>query len=238
VIIDGYGPVGQVLANLLGRAGHCVAVIERYSAFYAMPRTVHFDHEVARIFQSLGLRPDESSAIEPYDAMYAWRKADRKNLQLVDWTGVGPTGWHTSNFFTQPLLEPQLDQPARAHPTVSVQRGWEMVAVEDEPDQPLTVVVEGTDGFIRNGERRTLTARYVIGADGANWTTTALAGDISRAHRRPDSRTRAPVVMPGAGGSSLHPRQRQRDAVMVRATLHRSPTRQHDGTWPSGQVVR
>jgi 2-polyprenyl-6-methoxyphenol hydroxylase-like FAD-dependent oxidoreductase len=72
--------------------------------------------------------------------------ADRKNLMLVDWTGVGPTGWHTSNFFVQPLLEPQLDQLARAQPTVSVQRGWEVVAVEDEPDQPLTVVVEGTDG--------------------------------------------------------------------------------------------
>ena len=168
VIINGYGPVGQVLATLLGRAGHRVAVIERYPAFYPMPRAVHFDHEVARIFQNVGLRPDQSSAIEPYDAMYAWRNADRKDLQLVDWTGVGPTGWHTSNFFVQPLLEPQLDQLARAQPTVSVQRGWEVVAVEDEPDQPLTVVVEETDGFTRDGRRRTLTARYVVGADGAN----------------------------------------------------------------------
>ncbi len=168
VIINGYGPVGQVLANLLGRAGHRVAVIERYPAFYPMPRAVHFDHEVARIFQNIGLRPDQSSAIEPYDALYAWRNAERKNLQLVDWTGVGPTGWHTANFFVQPLLEPQLDQLARRYPTVSVQRGWETVAVEDQPDQPLTVVVEGTDGFTRTGRRRTLTARYAIGADGAN----------------------------------------------------------------------
>ena len=168
VIINGYGPVGQMLANLLGRAGHRVAAIERHLAFYPMPRAVHFDHEVARIFQNIGLRPDESSAIEPYDAMYAWRNADRKNLQLVDWRGIGPNGWHTSNFFSQPLLEPQLDELARQYPNVSVQRGWELVAVEDEPDQPLTVVVEGTDGFTRTGQRRTLTARYVIGADGAN----------------------------------------------------------------------
>jgi 2-polyprenyl-6-methoxyphenol hydroxylase-like FAD-dependent oxidoreductase len=168
VVIVGYGPVGQVLATLLGRAGHRVAAIERYPTFYPMPRAVHFDHEVARIFQNIGLRPDHSTAIEPYDAMYAWRNADRENLQLVDWTGVGPTGWHTSNFFVQPLLEPQLDQLARTQPTVSVQRGWEVVAVEDEPGEPLTVVVEQTDGFIRSGQRRTLTARYVIGADGAN----------------------------------------------------------------------
>ena len=168
VVIAGYGPVGQVLAALLGRAGHRVAAIERFPAFYPMPRAVHFDHEVARIFQNIGLRPDQSTAIEPYDAMYAWRNADRENLQLVDWSGVGPTGWHTSNFFVQPLLEPQLDQLVRAQPTVSVQRGWEVVAVEDEPDEPLTVVVEQTDGFTRTGHRRALTARYVIGADGAN----------------------------------------------------------------------
>jgi 2-polyprenyl-6-methoxyphenol hydroxylase-like FAD-dependent oxidoreductase len=168
VVIAGYGPVGQVLATLLGRAGHRVAAIERHPTFYPMPRAVHFDHEVARIFQTLGLRPDESSAVEPYDDMYAWRNADRENLQLVDWSGVGPTGWNTSNFFVQPLLEPQLDQLVQDQPTVSVQRGWEVVAIQDEPEAPLTVVVEQTDGFTRTGERRTLTARYVIGADGAN----------------------------------------------------------------------
>ena len=105
--------------------------------------------------------------------MYAWRNADRKNPQLVDWTGIGPNGWHTSNFFSQPLLEPELDGLARQYPNASVQRGWELVAVEDEPDQPPTVVVEGRDGFTRTGQRRTLTARYVIGADGATASSAA-----------------------------------------------------------------
>ena len=173
VIINGYGQVGQMLANLLGRAGHRVAAIERHLAFYPMPRAVHIDHEVARLFQKIGLRPDGSSDIEPYDAMYAWRNADRKNPQLVDWTGIGPNGWHTSNFFSQPLLEPELDGLARQYPNASVQRGWELVAVEDEPDQPPTVVVEGRDGFTRTGQRRTLTARYVIGADGATASSAA-----------------------------------------------------------------
>ncbi|MEP6560812.1 MAG: FAD-dependent monooxygenase, partial [Nakamurella sp.] len=49
VAIVGYGPVGQTLATLLGRAGHTVAVIEKWPTFYPMPRAVHFDHEVARI---------------------------------------------------------------------------------------------------------------------------------------------------------------------------------------------
>ena len=171
VAIVGYGPVGQTLATLLGRAGHRVAVIEKWPTFYPMPRAVHFDHEVARILQNIGLRPDQSTAIEPYDAMYAWRNAKREDLMLLDWTGVGPTGWHTANFFAQPLFEPQLDQLARNQPTVSIQRGWEVVAVEeggDTSDSTVTLVLEGSDGLRRNGDRRELGASYVVGADGAN----------------------------------------------------------------------
>ncbi|WP_219414236.1 bifunctional 3-(3-hydroxy-phenyl)propionate/3-hydroxycinnamic acid hydroxylase MhpA [Pseudonocardia nigra] len=176
VAVVGYGPVGQLLATLLGRAGHRVAVLERWPTFYPMPRAAHFDHEVARILQNIGLRPDQSTAIEPYDALYAWRNADREDLLLVDWSGVKPTGWHTSYFFSQPLLEPQLDALARQQPTVSVQRGWEVVAVEDEPGEPVVLVVEATDGVQRTGEQRTLTTRYVVGADGANSFVRSVIG--------------------------------------------------------------
>ena len=167
VIVVGYGPVGQLLSLLLGRAGHRVAVLERWPGFYPMPRAVHFDHEVARIFQHIGLRPDQSPACEPYNDVYAWRNAERKTLLNVDWSGVGPTGWHTSNFFTQPLLEPELDALARAQETVDVQRGWEALTIEDTGTH-ATVVAGQTAGGEATGMRRTLTACYVIGADGAN----------------------------------------------------------------------
>lgn len=167
VVVVGYGPVGQLLALLLGRAGHHVAVLERWPNFYPMPRAVHFDHEVARIFQGVGLRPDASPAIEPYDDLYAWRNAERKTLLNVDWSGVGPTGWHTSNFFTQPLLEPEIDALVQAQPTVSVQRGWQAVAIEEDAEDHVTIVADRTGGEAGTGRRR-LTARYVVGADGAN----------------------------------------------------------------------
>lgn len=167
VVVIGYGPVGQLLALLLGRAGHRVAVLERWPSVYAMPRAVHFDHEVARIFQQVGLRADSNPAVEPYDDMYAWRNADRQTLLEVDWSGVGPTGWHTANFFTQPKLETELDALVQAQPTVSVQRGWEAVAVTEDSRDHVTVVASRTAGEQDTGERRTLTARYVIGADGA-----------------------------------------------------------------------
>jgi 2-polyprenyl-6-methoxyphenol hydroxylase-like FAD-dependent oxidoreductase len=50
VAIVGYGPVGQTVATLLGRAGHRVGVFERFGRLYDLPRAVHFDHEVMRIW--------------------------------------------------------------------------------------------------------------------------------------------------------------------------------------------
>ena len=38
VVIVGYGPVGQALAALLGRAGHRVVVFERFQEIYRLPR--------------------------------------------------------------------------------------------------------------------------------------------------------------------------------------------------------
>ena len=54
VAIVGLGPVGATLANLLGQAGISTLVLEREAAAYHLPRAVHFDDEVMRIFQAIG----------------------------------------------------------------------------------------------------------------------------------------------------------------------------------------
>lgn len=53
VAIVGFGPVGQMLALLLGRAGHDVIALERWPGSYDLPRAVHFDHEIGRVFQAV-----------------------------------------------------------------------------------------------------------------------------------------------------------------------------------------
>ncbi len=50
VIIVGYGPVGQMMAILLGQKGYHVGVFERWPNLYPRPRAVHYDDEIARIF--------------------------------------------------------------------------------------------------------------------------------------------------------------------------------------------
>lgn len=55
VAIIGYGPTGAMMAYLLGKQGISTLVIEPNVSVYQIPRAVHYDGEVMRIFQSQGL---------------------------------------------------------------------------------------------------------------------------------------------------------------------------------------
>src|SRR5271167_3006527 len=74
VAVVGYGPVGQMLAILLGQRGWKVGVFEKRPAPYPMPRAVHFDHEIGRIFQAAGIAKDLAGRTEPAP-IYEWRNA-------------------------------------------------------------------------------------------------------------------------------------------------------------------
>ena len=67
VAIVGLGPTGAVLANLLGLCGLRVVVLERERTIHDLPRTVHFDGEVMRIFQTVGVA-DRVAAVSRVNA--------------------------------------------------------------------------------------------------------------------------------------------------------------------------
>src|SRR5665213_373146 len=54
VVTVGYGPTGMLAAILLVRAGHRVAVIERYKTLYNLPRVGIVHDDVLRMFQEIG----------------------------------------------------------------------------------------------------------------------------------------------------------------------------------------
>ena len=64
VVIVGAGPVGLLLAILLGRRGRTVTLVERWPEIYDRPRAVTMDHEVARILVSLGIDCDSDPSFE------------------------------------------------------------------------------------------------------------------------------------------------------------------------------
>ncbi|MFA3842596.1 bifunctional 3-(3-hydroxy-phenyl)propionate/3-hydroxycinnamic acid hydroxylase MhpA [Streptomyces aureus] len=161
VAIVGFGPIGQMLSILLGKAGHDVIVLERWPSPYDLPRAVHFDDEIGRIFQAAGLSDEVRAVTDPVPDHYEWRNHAGEALVRIDWSGTGPSGWPTASFFSQPQLEAVLSKAAQEVPTVTVHRDCEVVGLEPR-DEHVRLITAGSDG---PGEVR---ARYVIGADGAN----------------------------------------------------------------------
>ena len=53
VVIVGLGPTGGTLANLLAMNNLSVLILEKESRVYNLPRAVHFDDEVMRVFQTI-----------------------------------------------------------------------------------------------------------------------------------------------------------------------------------------
>ena len=164
VLIVGFGPVGKLLAVKLGRLGHAVTVVDKNHAAYPLPRAVTHCSDFARILQSVGLAPDTIPGITvPYDDMYRWRNSSGQTLLEVDWSGRGESGWYNTYFFNQPDLERALDEIVEGLDTVRVLRGWEATSLSQS-------VVDATVTMRDNasGDERSITADWVIGADGAN----------------------------------------------------------------------
>ena len=171
VAIVGHGPVGQALAGLLGRAGHTVAVFERHHELYRLPRAVHLDHEIMRLLQGLGAAEALAPAMVPVRD-YQWFGADGEPLLRFDMAGPARSGWAPDYMFFQPELEAALDRLACAHDGVAVNRGWSAEElVDSDAGAQLTVrrVSERDSGELAGrDDTRTVSARWVVGADGAN----------------------------------------------------------------------
>ncbi len=156
VCIVGLGPVGAALANLLGLAGRSVLVLEREDAAYHLPRAVHFDEEVMRLFETLGLADaiGQHTHVSP-----GMRFVDAAGQMLLEWPrppGLGRMGWNSSYRFHQPDLERELRAGLARFPHVQVLNGVEATGLAQDADG---VTVTHSGGVVR--------ARYVVGCDGA-----------------------------------------------------------------------
>ncbi len=162
VVQIGYGPISQVLAIMLGRLGRRVAVVERWSEPYALPRAVCVDHEAARILRALGLGAQLDRVSQPAP-LYQWFNADWEELLAIDWGAGSVSGGPETNFVHQPSLEAQFRAEVRRQESVDLVLGWEFASLVDRGDH----VEVGLREF-QGSRTRTLRTRYLVGADGAN----------------------------------------------------------------------
>jgi 3-(3-hydroxy-phenyl)propionate hydroxylase len=161
VAIVGFGPTGATLAKLLGLAGHRVVAIERDTDVYQLPRAVHFDHEVMRLFQGMGIADRVLPHTRAAERCQFWSK-DREVLVDVAMSKPTRLGWLSDYMFHQPSLERVLRDAASEEPSVDPRLGCELVGLRDV-DGEVEIEVRGPDR-----STSLVRARHVVGADGAN----------------------------------------------------------------------
>jgi 3-(3-hydroxy-phenyl)propionate hydroxylase len=157
IAIVGMGPTGVTLANLLANRGLSVAIFEKQSKPYALPRAVHFDGEVMRVFQSIGLGSEISDTSRVNIGMLF---KDLDSNILIDWSRsqtIGPMGWYESYRFHQPDLETVLQNGLYRFSNV---KNFYNSAVRKISDDGENVTIE-----LESGERHT--SQFLIGCDGA-----------------------------------------------------------------------
>ncbi|MBO9513308.1 MAG: bifunctional 3-(3-hydroxy-phenyl)propionate/3-hydroxycinnamic acid hydroxylase [Variovorax sp.] len=163
VAIVGLGPTGATLANLLGAAGRSVLVLEREAAIFPLPRAIHFDGEVLRIFQAAGLREQALAISRPgVHGMHFVNGAGQTMLIRGGSAAAGPHGCANNYYFHQPQLEGVLREGLARFPQVHVKLRHELLGVTQD-GEAATV----TYGSLESGQRHTARARYVVGCDGA-----------------------------------------------------------------------
>jgi len=172
VAIVGLGPAGAALANLLGQAGLAVVVFEREAAIYPLPRAIHFDGEVMRIFQGMGLKSEIEAATRPgFKNMHFVNAQNQVLLVRGGSTAVGPHGCANNHYFHQPQLEAVLRDGLARFAQVRVLLRHEVFAIAEDAEGALLSVEN-----MNNGKLGKFRARYVIGCDGARSLVRRLMG--------------------------------------------------------------
>ncbi len=164
VLVVGFGPAGAVAAGMLGQKGYSTLVVDRLTGIYDKPRAIALDHEIFRHFDNMGV----AEAIRPFVAPFTASQhfgAKGQLIRRIDMVAQPyPLGYTPSMVFTQPPVEAVLRNHAGSFDCVTIELGTELIDFSDTGEE---VVARLKDA---GGNVRTVSARFMIGCDGA-WST-------------------------------------------------------------------
>jgi len=166
VTIIGLGPTGGTLANLIALQGFSVLILEREKSFYPLPRAVHFDDEIMRVFQTIGITND---FLKYTIINKGTRFVNSKGKIVLDWPRpriVTENGWYPSYRFNQPDLEKQLRKKLKKYKKVKIKQNSEVTKIKNFKNYVKINFKNIIDNNIDE-----IKSKYVIGCDGANSIT-------------------------------------------------------------------
>lgn len=175
VVVVGFGPAGEMLASLLGRHGHRIVVLEKFPEPYGLPRMSTLDGEVARLLQHAADPAEALAESLPVRTVEIWG-SDGEQKGRFDWDHK--RGGHWSHLtLHQPNIEAAMGRRIATLPNVDVRWGTSVVDLRAD-GAGYTVTTSGGDS---------VTARYVIGMDGASgFVRDAVGIDVEVVHHHDD----------------------------------------------------
>lgn len=159
-IIIGAGPVGLMLANLLGQSGATVLMLEKRATPHTIPRAISYDAETLRLFQKTGLLEALEHSLER-DVPVAYFNQD--GIKLMGMSKPTQLYGHSQlGSFYQPELETVLLAGLDRFQTVSHAMNAEVIGLTQSHDD---VSVQYRDS---SGSIQTVQAQFAIGCDGGS----------------------------------------------------------------------
>ena len=186
VMIVGGGPCGLMLANELGRRGIDAVLIDEKASTAFNPQANATQARTMEHYRRLGfaneIRDQGLPGDFPTDIAYFTRYATHElgRFQLPSAAEAKKKihslsgSWSAAELphrVSQKYVEQILRQQAEKLPGISVNFGWRMLALRD-----LGTHVEVDVECVADGRRQTITAQYLLGADGPRSKTRETLG--------------------------------------------------------------
>ena len=171
VIIVGLGPTGGTLANLLALNGFSILVLEREKDLYALPRAVHFDDEIMRVFQTIGIT---KKFLKKTIINKGTKFVNSNGKVLLDWPrpkSITENGWYPSYRFHQPDLEKNLRNRLKNFKKVKLMQNTEVIKINNSKESVDLL-------FKSKNKLQKVRSKYVVGCDGARSTTREQMGSV------------------------------------------------------------
>ena len=171
VLVVGCGPVGAMAANVFGRANLRTLVVEREQEPHALPRAVHIDHEIMRLYQDVGLSGELLPLFREAQG-HIHIGADGGVIRYLGTAGLHKKfGWANDYFFYQPELERVLRAGFARFANVEARYGTSLTGIEQHKNH-VSATLAPTGGE----PTYEVTARYLVACDGASSPTRKLLG--------------------------------------------------------------
>jgi 3-(3-hydroxy-phenyl)propionate hydroxylase len=158
VAVIGAGPVGLMVANLLGLAGVSVVVLERNRGLLGLPRAIAYDAETLRLFSQIGLFDKIARGLIQNPRV---RHLNARNVTLMeaDFPKRGRYGHSSLGTFYQPDFEKALLEGLSRFENVRVMFEQDVIGLDQHQDGVILKI----SAHVGGSELRT---KFVIGCDG------------------------------------------------------------------------